>query len=95
MGIRNYRLHRIIGYYRCRFEYDDSERGEADQSTNLEPLQLALVAVAPRGTCQAGGSSDGFCRGWQLLAELANEKNSLFLLAIPPISTYPASSNVW
>jgi len=45
VGIRNYRLHRIIGYYRCRFEYDDSERGEADQSTNLEPLQLTVVAA--------------------------------------------------
>jgi len=48
-------------------------------------MRLALGAVAPRGTCQAGGSSGGFCRGWQLLAELANEKNRLFLFAIPPI----------
>jgi len=26
----------------------------------------------------AGGGSDEFCRGWQLLAELANEQRSIF-----------------
>jgi len=48
-----------------------------------------LGAVAQRGTCQAGGSSSGFCWGWQLLAELANEqKNCLFSHAGQPIYVF-------
>ena len=37
---------------------------------------LVLGAVAQRGVCQAGGSSGGFCRGWQKIAEVANERRT-------------------
>jgi hypothetical protein len=44
----------------------------------LEPSWLGLAAVVHGGICQAYGSSGGFCQGWQLVAEVANEKNTLF-----------------
>ena len=45
---------------------------ECECITSPDP-QLGLGAVARQRTCQADGSSDGFCQGWQL----ANE-NSVF-----------------
>ena len=36
----------------------------------------------------AGGSSGGLCRGWQLFAELANEKNGLFSRVGQPIYVF-------
>jgi hypothetical protein len=44
-----------------------------------------MGAVAHEGICQADGSSDGFCQGWQLVAEVANEKNTLFFPGTPLI----------
>ena len=44
-----------------------------------------LGAVAQGGICRAGDSFDRFCWGWQLLAQLANERNDPPLLAGPPI----------
>ena len=41
-----------------------TEQREGDDGEATVPC-LGLEAVAHRGTCQADGSSEGFCRGWQ------------------------------
>jgi len=41
---------------------------ECITSPDPQLAELGLGAVARQRTCQAGGSSDEFCQGWQLMA---------------------------
>jgi hypothetical protein len=65
----------VVGVYRYDLYRQESRHRRVGGS----------CSSAHGGFCRADGGSGGFCRGWQLVAEVANEKNALFFPGAPLI----------
>jgi hypothetical protein len=76
-------LPRHVAYQKHWFSLLPQTANAADN-----PHPIGLGAIAQGRICRADGSSGGFCRGWQLAAEVANERNGPFFPGTPPFYVF-------